>query len=105
MATSTLPTYGTTSRARLQALYADFAPQAQSSPPAFRANVEWWAATLRALVERRAQPGVPHGLVLRANAGLPDVLRHEGVGKPLALATVVVRAAPVICPPMLTGAR
>jgi charged multivesicular body protein 7 len=92
---SQLSTYTTTSKARLQALYADFSRQKQSSPAAFRANVEWWAHTFQDLIERRLQPGSPHGLILRANTTLPDVFRYEGVGKPLSLSTVVVRDLPV----------
>jgi charged multivesicular body protein 7 len=88
-----LPTFAETSRARLQALYADFGRQKQSSPSAFRANVEWWARTLRALVGAGLQPGCAHALVLRATPALPDVFRYEGVGKPLALGAVIVRRA------------
>jgi charged multivesicular body protein 7 len=94
---SQLPTYKGTSKARLQALYADFARQKHSSPAAFRANLDWWAQTLRALVDRRLQPGCPHGLVLRTNANLPDTFRYEGVGKPLSLGAVIVRIPTAHC--------
>jgi charged multivesicular body protein 7 len=90
---SVLPAYTDTSRARLQALYADFGRQKHSSPAAFRANVEWWARTLRAFVIAGLQPSCSHTLILRANNSLPDTFRYEGVGKPLALGTVIVRVA------------
>jgi charged multivesicular body protein 7 len=83
-----------TSKARLQALYSDFARQKQSNPSAFHANVEWWRKTLEGLVDS----GLLHGtvgdsgsrLVLRANRSLLERVKLEKIGKPLALGTVVV---------------
>jgi charged multivesicular body protein 7 len=83
-----------TSKARLQALYSDFARQKQSNPSAFHANVEWWRKTLECLVDS----GLLHGtvgvtesrLVLQANRRLPERVKLERIGKPLAIGTVVV---------------
>jgi charged multivesicular body protein 7 len=86
-----LPTYKDLNKARLQALYADFTRQKQSSPAAFRSNVEWWSNTLCAVAERRLQPSCSHALIFRADVSLPDTFRYEGVGKPLSLAAVIVR--------------
>ncbi|KAF9053885.1 hypothetical protein BDZ89DRAFT_1098331 [Hymenopellis radicata] len=78
-----LPTYKTTSKARLQALYSDILPQKAANPAAFHANVEWWRRTLEDFVSEGLQTNSSDRLVLNASRSLSDALRVDGVGSPL----------------------
>ncbi|KAJ7087847.1 Snf7-domain-containing protein [Mycena epipterygia] len=83
-----LPPYVSTSTSRLQSIYSDISRQKHSNPASYHANIEWWRKALEAIVGSGLQQ---HGsnLVLTAGPSLMDLLRVSGVGKPLALATVV----------------
>lgn len=101
---SILPTYSSSSRSRLQALYSDISRQKHSNPTSYNANVEWWRRTLEALVSRGWQSEYnvvrsdeseddkkeTNKLVLSAGISLVERLRYEGVGKPLGLGAVIV---------------
>ncbi|KAI0688626.1 Snf7-domain-containing protein [Cytidiella melzeri] len=95
-----LPTYKETTSSRLKFLYSDFSRQKQSNPASFTSNIEWWRRTLEAIVlngyqsQSPTHPANPDRLVFHAVG--PQVIeqfRVEGVGKPLGLATVIVRKA------------
>ncbi|KAJ7047000.1 Snf7-domain-containing protein [Mycena alexandri] len=83
-----LPPFSTTSPSRLQSIYSDISRQKHSNPTSYLANVEWWRTALEAIVRSGIQQDGSN-LVLRADPNLMDVLRVSGVGKPLALSTVV----------------
>ncbi|KAJ6623494.1 Snf7-domain-containing protein [Mycena sp. CBHHK59/15] len=83
-----LPPYATTSPSRLQSIYSDISRQKHSNPASYHSNIEWWRKALEVLV----RSGIQHDgsrLVLSAGPSLMDLLRVSGVGKPLALATVI----------------
>ncbi|KAJ7172286.1 hypothetical protein C8R46DRAFT_1216135 [Mycena filopes] len=94
-----LPPFSTTSALRLQSIYSDISRQKHSNPTSYHANIEWWRTALEAIARsgiQQSDGGVGAGgggslsnLVLRADPALMDVLRGSGVGKPLALSTVV----------------
>ncbi|KAF7363605.1 hypothetical protein MSAN_01017500 [Mycena sanguinolenta] len=84
-----LPPYATTSLSRLQSIYSDISRQKHSNPASYNANIEWWRNTLEAITRSGIQQRGSN-LVLTADAGLMDLLRVPGAGKPLALSTVVV---------------
>lgn len=88
-----LPPYASTSPSRLQSIYSDISRQKHSNPASYHANIEWWRKALEAIVASGIQQ---HGstLVLSAGPSLMDLLRVSGVGKPLALAAVVVSLCP-----------
>ncbi|KAJ7685376.1 Snf7-domain-containing protein [Mycena polygramma] len=83
-----LPPYATTSPSRLQSIYSDISRQKHSNPASYQANIGWWRQALEGIarsgIQRRGS-----NLVLSADASLMDLLRVSGVGKPLALSTVV----------------
>ncbi|KAF7778602.1 hypothetical protein Agabi119p4_2947 [Agaricus bisporus var. burnettii] len=85
--------FQSTSKARLQALYSDFARQKQSNPSAFHANVEWWRKTLEGLLDSGLLRGTvgdsESRLVLQADRSLLDCVKLDKIGKPLAIGTVV----------------
>lgn len=86
--------FQSTSKARLQALYSDFARQKQSNPSAFHANVEWWRKTLEGLLDSGLLRGTvgdsESRLVLQADRSLLDCVKLDKIGKPLAIGTVIV---------------
>jgi charged multivesicular body protein 7 len=95
----TTPPFSTTSHARFQSLYADFSSQRFSNPDSFHANVEWWKRALEAIAGRGMQnekgkevegKGSGNKLVLTAGGELAEIVRIQGLGKPLALGTVIV---------------
>ncbi|KAG0699639.1 Snf7-domain-containing protein [Suillus ampliporus] len=93
-ALSTLSTYVSTSRSRLQSLYSDIHRQKHSNPSSFHAHVDWWHRTLKDIISRGWQgsdgsDGTSNKLVLGARRALVDRLRYEGVGKPLGLGTTI----------------
>jgi charged multivesicular body protein 7 len=95
-ALSTLPTYASASRSRLQSLYSDIHRQKYSNPSSFHTHVDWWHRTLKDFISRGWQghdgsDGTSNKLVLGARRALVDKLRYEGVGKPLGLGTTIVR--------------
>lgn len=95
-----LPLFSSVSKARLKSLYSDISRQKTSNPAAYTSNVEWWKRCLSTLVANGLQVGTSDALVLHASPELAEALRLEGVGKPLGLAAVIVRAAlfpPVAC--------
>ena len=100
-----LPLLASTSRARLKALYSDISRQKTSNPAAFSANVEWWRKTLGTLVAQGLQAGTPDVLILHAGPELIETLRQEGVGKPLGLASVIVRVFAFLSRSVLTLMR
>ncbi|KAF7338138.1 hypothetical protein MVEN_02038600 [Mycena venus] len=83
-----LPPYATTSPSRLQSIYSDISRQKHSNPASYNANIEWWRRALEAITRAGIQQRGSN-LVLTADTGLMDLLRISGVGKPLALSTVV----------------
>ncbi|KAJ8586100.1 hypothetical protein M405DRAFT_772128 [Rhizopogon salebrosus TDB-379] len=93
-ALSTLPTYASASRSRLQSLYSDIHRQKYSNPSSFHTHVDWWHRTLKDFISRGWQghdgsDGTSNKLVLGARRALVDKLRYEGVGKPLGLGTTI----------------
>lgn len=91
-----LPPYDTTSSSRLQSIYSDISRQKHSNPASYNANIEWWRKALEAIVRSGIQQRGSN-LVLSADARLMDLLRVSGVGKPLALSTVVVSLSYLTC--------
>ncbi|KAJ7273319.1 Snf7-domain-containing protein [Mycena rebaudengoi] len=83
-----LPPYTTTSPSRLQSIYSDISRQKHSNPASYHANIEWWRKALEAIVRSGMQQDGSK-LVLTAGPRLMELLRVSGVGKPLALATVI----------------
>ncbi|KAF8212030.1 Snf7-domain-containing protein [Mycena galopus ATCC 62051] len=83
-----LPSYATTSPSRLQSIYSDISRQKYSNPASYNANIEWWRNALEAITRSGIQQRGSN-LVLTADAGLLELLRVSGVGKPLALSAVV----------------
>ncbi|KAJ6497044.1 Snf7-domain-containing protein [Mycena vitilis] len=83
-----LPPYATTSPSRLQSIYSDISRQKHSNPASYQANIEWWRQALEGIARCGIQRSGSN-LVLSADASLMDLLRVSGVGKPLALSTVV----------------
>ncbi|KAH9951971.1 hypothetical protein B0H21DRAFT_7245 [Amylocystis lapponica] len=97
---STLPTYISVSTSRLKSLYADFSLQKHSNPTSYASNVEWWRRTLETVVssgwlpQHQGDTAAPDRLILHANGPvLAEAFRYEGVGKPLALPTVIAELA------------
>ncbi len=88
---STLPTYSTASTTRLKALYSDISRQKHSNPTSFQTNVDWWKRTLTDFVGHGLQPSSSDVLSLTVSRSLQENLRYNGAGKPLGLASVVVR--------------
>ncbi|GJE87008.1 Snf7-domain-containing protein [Phanerochaete sordida] len=95
-----LPTYQGTTPSRLKFLYSDFSGQKHANPGSFASNVDWWRRTLAACVARGWQG--PDRLVLHAaGPALTEAFRAEGVGRPLALATVIAElTAAKACVPL-----
>ena len=94
---SDIPTYASTSTARLKSLYSEFAPQKHSNPSSYASNIEWWRRTLEAVTLHGWQPrhhapsSVQDRLVLNAEGiTFSERFRYDGVGRPLSLATVIV---------------
>lgn len=89
-----LPEYGT---ARLVSLYSDLSGQKQSDRTAFRAKVDWWAATLQEAcwhgVQSDGRLGTHDALVLHVDDDMADRWAIASVGKPLCIAAAVVRRA------------
>ena len=95
---SEIPTYASTSVTRLKSLYSEFAPQKQSNPSSYASNVEWWRRTLETITLHGWQPqhnapsSVQDRFILNAEGvSFSERFRYEGVGRPLSLATVIVR--------------
>lgn len=96
-----LETYKGTSPTRLKFLYSDFTRQKHSNPESFASSVEWWKRTLETIVLNGWQAGATSAstsaadrLVFHAPGPIiMDNFRMEGVGKPLALTTVIVSGA------------
>ena len=88
---SNLSSYISTSKSRLQSLYSDLSRQRVSNPTAFQSNVSWWKGALSELTAKGLQQSSQDILILRADSALSEQLRYGGVGKPLGLATVIVR--------------
>ena len=84
--------YSSVSTTRLKSLYSDISRQKTSNPAAYSSNVEWWRKTLATLAAQGLQSGTSDTLVLHVYPELIETLRYEGVGKPLGLAAVIVRA-------------
>ncbi|KAJ8519483.1 hypothetical protein ONZ45_g3570 [Pleurotus djamor] len=81
----TLPPFSSTSRPRLQALYADISRQKTSNPESYHANVEWWRRALEVVVSTgylisQSHSLAPGGskLVLTADSSLLNALKVEG---------------------------
>ena len=108
---SSCSTYASTSKSRLQSLYSDISRQKNSNPTSYHAHVDWWQRTLEELVARGWQTETtspPKGeetdaqdarserqsnkLVFGARRTVVDRFRYDGVGKPLGLASTIVRA-------------
>jgi charged multivesicular body protein 7 len=101
VALSSLPTYASASRFRLQSLYSDIHRQKHSNPSSFHTHVDWWHRTLKDFISRGWQghdgsDGTSNKLVLGARRALVDKLRYDGVGKPLGLGTTIVRLHAVL---------
>lgn len=108
---SSCSTYASTSKSRLQSLYSDISRQKHSNPTSYHAYVDWWQRTLEELVSRgwQTESAIPqkskredtqdadtetqsNKLVFGARRAIVDRLRYDGVGKPLGLASTIVRA-------------
>ena len=108
---SSCSTYASTSKSRLQSLYSDISRQKHSNPTSYHAHVDWWQRTLEELVSRGWQTETTSGqkgkdtdtqdaepehqsnkLVFGVRRAIVDRLRYDGVGKPLGLASTIVRA-------------
>jgi|ERR1700722_16027050 len=96
-----LSPYATTPTSRLPSLYSDISRQKQSNPTLYHATVDWWRRVLEEIVSSGMQEHSGHHsgskLVLTANRGLVDMVRIEGVGKPLGLLAVVVSLISLQC--------
>lgn len=107
---SSCGTYASTSKSRLQSLYSDISRQKHSNPTSYHAHVDWWQRTLEELVSRGWQTETTNHskdeemdtqdvepesqsnkLVFAARRAIVDRLRYDGVGKPLGLASTIVR--------------
>jgi charged multivesicular body protein 7 len=107
---SSCSTYASTSKSRLQSLYSDISRQKHSNPTSYHAYVDWWQRTLEELVSRGWQTETTSGqkgkdtdaqdaelenqsnkLVFGVRRAIGDRLRYDGVGKPLGLASTIVR--------------
>ena len=87
-----LSTYSSVSPARLKSIYSDISLQKVSNPAAYTSNLDWWKRTLEAFVSKGLQqPASKDVLVLDVSPDIAEKLRFEGVGKPLGLASVIVR--------------
>ncbi|KAG8217873.1 Snf7-domain-containing protein [Butyriboletus roseoflavus] len=119
---SSCPTYASTPNSRLQSLYSDVSRQKHSNPTSYHVHVDWWQRTLEELVSRgwqtettnpykgkeiAPQDVVPESqsnkLVFGARRAVVDRLRYDGVGKPLGLASTIVRALFLFLPPTETN--
>src|SRR6266576_2197953 len=88
-----VPLFASTSNSRLHALYSDISRQKRSNPTSYHANVSWWQHALESVVSLGAQHAQANGrVVLHAGRSLMDTLKVDGVGKPLGLGAVIVRA-------------
>ena len=92
-----VPPFASTSNSRLHALYSDISRQKRSNPTSYHANVNWWQRALESVVSSGAQHArdAVHAngrVVLHAGRSLMDTLKVDGVGKPLGLGAVIVRA-------------
>lgn len=116
---SSCSTYSSTSKSRLQSLYSDISRQKHSNPTSYHAHVSWWQRTLEELVSRGWQTETTspqngketdpaqdverenqsNKLVFGARRVVVDRLRYDGVGKPLGLASTIVRAISIPCFP------
>lgn len=113
---SSCSTYSSTSKSRLQSLYSDISRQKHSNPTSYHAHVSWWQRTLEELVSRGWQTETTslqkgqgtdardverenqsNKLVFGARRVVVDRLRYDGVGKPLGLASTIVRAISFPC--------
>ncbi|KAF9469202.1 Snf7-domain-containing protein [Collybia nuda] len=84
-----LPPYATTSPSRLQALYSDISRQKHSNPASYQSNVEWWRKSLQLIVSSGIQQENGSRIVLHARRSLLDLVKIDGVGKPLSLGAVI----------------
>ncbi|KAG6833685.1 hypothetical protein H0H87_002881 [Tephrocybe sp. NHM501043] len=73
----------------LQALYSDISRQKHSNPTSYHSNVEWWRRVLELLVSTGMQSDSASRLSLTCGPRLMELVRVQGVGKPLALGAVV----------------
>ncbi|KAI0670392.1 Snf7-domain-containing protein [Trametes maxima] len=93
---STLPTYASSSTARLKSLYSDFTHQKHSNPTSYASNVDWWRRTLEGallrgwLSDSHNTSAASDRIVLHATGvAFAEHFRVEGVGKPLSIPTVI----------------
>ncbi|KAG6851263.1 hypothetical protein H0H93_011699 [Arthromyces matolae] len=87
---TSLKPYTSVSTSRLQALYSDISRQKHSNPASYHSNVEWWQRVLELIVSSGLQEELLQSrLVLSCGPRLLERTRIKGVGKPLALGTVV----------------
>ena len=99
--------YSATSPIRLKSIYSDISLQKVSNPATYTSNLEWWKRTLQAFVSKGLQQPDSHDvLILSASPDIVEKLRYEGVGKPLGLATVIVRLSiALFSPPFCSRAK
>lgn len=91
--------FSTVSTTRLKSLYSDISRQKTSNPAAYSSNVQWWKRTLTEVVAQGLQASTSDVLMLHAGPELLDTLRYDGIGKPLGLASVIVRVSPILSLP------
>ncbi|KAG6860404.1 hypothetical protein C0995_011523 [Termitomyces sp. Mi166 len=84
-----LPPFSGASTSRLQALYSDISRQKHSNPTSYHSNADWWRQVLELAVSSGVQTGTFSRLILFCGPRLMEQVRVKGVGKPLALGTVV----------------
>lgn len=89
MRLSSISSYSSVSTSRLKSIYSDLSRQKNSNPAAFNSNLEWWRKTLIDLVQLGLQADTSDSLLLHVDSNLAEILRYEGVGKPLGLAAVI----------------
>ncbi|KAJ7650488.1 hypothetical protein FB45DRAFT_731124 [Roridomyces roridus] len=94
-----LPPWNSSSPNRLQSVYSDLSRQKQSNPESYQANIRWWHKAFESMASSGIQQE-KSTFVLRVGPALMTLLRVQGVGKPLALPTVIneLRAQKVLHP-------
>jgi charged multivesicular body protein 7 len=111
---TSLATFSSATRARLQALYSDFSAKKTSNPTAYNSNIEWWLKALEEITSTGFLTEDPESgydpsmsdrsslgavgletkrgrLVLHANTTMRARLRIATIGRPSALGTILVR--------------
>ncbi|KAJ7650518.1 hypothetical protein FB45DRAFT_732022 [Roridomyces roridus] len=94
-----LPPWSSASPSRLQSVYSDILRQKESNPDSYQANIRWWHKALESLARSGIQQE-KSTFVISVGPVLMTLLRVQGVGKPLALPTVIneLRAQQVLHP-------